>query len=293
MLQRRTTPTPRPTRRPAATPTPQGYQPLLTTVPPLGCEYDEFSTITTCNISNTPEIAHLSRYNIRQQTVMFQLYTGIGTRGTPLINWFIFFVGQSWIFIEDVIILYDGNRYELEVDYFGDLDTQILDSGFVLETAQLSVESLETLIDIISAEDVRYRFAGDDNFVDQTLTIDEKLIWLRALATYEELGGELPQNRTKLVGLVRRFFPPPATPMPVGTLAPAIMAGTTIVEAANLRSGPGTSYDIVGRSTQGSILSIAAVSADGTWYQLTNGAWIAASLVRVTDAPPAQPTAQP
>ena len=51
----------------------------------------------------------------------------------------------------------------------------------------------------------------------------------------------------------------------------AIIEGAT----ANLRGGPGTSFDIVGQAPAGQPVQIAAVSADNQWYLLTNGAWVA------------------
>lgn len=48
---------------------------------------------------------------------------------------------------------------------------------------------------------------------------------------------------------------------------------------ANLRSGPGTSFAIVGSVDTGQSLAIVARNQDGTWFQLESGAWIAGFLV--------------
>ncbi len=51
------------------------------------------------------------------------------------------------------------------------------------------------------------------------------------------------------------------------------------VNASNLRSGPGTTYDIVGTLQAGEAVMPVAINSGGDWYQLEDGAWIAAFLV--------------
>ena len=77
----------------------------------------------------------------------------------------------------------------------------------------------------------------------------------------------------------------------------------TVPKGANLRGGPGTNYPVVGGVKAGDALSIVARNTKGDWYQLANGAWIAASLVAnapaglpvaaVIPIPPPIPTAPP
>lgn len=53
--------------------------------------------------------------------------------------------------------------------------------------------------------------------------------------------------------------------------------------AANLRSGPGTTFTLVGTVQAGQALAVVARNPAGDWLQLQSGAWIAAFLVnRVT-----------
>lgn len=52
---------------------------------------------------------------------------------------------------------------------------------------------------------------------------------------------------------------------------------------ANLRSGPGTTYAIVGTARQGQSVTIMDTNEAGDWYQLTDGQWIAAFLVNDTN----------
>jgi uncharacterized protein YraI len=80
----------------------------------------------------------------------------------------------------------------------------------------------------------------------------------------------------------------PLTPTAVATLAPEIngvpLIDTTTTVTANLRSGPGTTFDVVSQAGPGESIQIAAISADGQWYLLGNGAWIANFLVATQPA---------
>lgn len=56
----------------------------------------------------------------------------------------------------------------------------------------------------------------------------------------------------------------------------------TVTKGANLRAGPGTTYAIVGKASAGETVTITTKNADGSWYKLQGGQWIAAFLVEVT-----------
>lgn len=62
------------------------------------------------------------------------------------------------------------------------------------------------------------------------------------------------------------------TPTPQLSLA-------TANDLANLRSGPSTTASIIGSAIPGQSLVVVARNSAGDWYQLTDGAWIAAFLV--------------
>jgi len=84
----------------------------------------------------------------------------------------------------------------------------------------------------------------------------------------------------------------PATPMPVPAAVQAtpeaVMTGVVNVTGTrlNIRSGPGTTYRIIGKAVGGETLSLTARNKAGDWLlilrdDLPNGAgWVAASLVR-------------
>lgn len=78
------------------------------------------------------------------------------------------------------------------------------------------------------------------------------------------------------------------TPTVEAAPAPAVggvpLITTSVIENANLRAGPGTNFAIVGQATAGQEVQVAAVSEDGGWYLLGNGAWIANFLVAAPEA---------
>jgi hypothetical protein len=83
---------------------------------------------------------------------------------------------------------------------------------------------------------------------------------------------------------------PRATSRPTATPTPRPVSGPTVNSDANLRAGPGTNFAIAGRAASGDPLEIVGRNGAGDWYQLGNGAWIAAFLV--TNAPSSVPVAQ-
>lgn len=100
---------------------------------------------------------------------------------------------------------------------------------------------------------------------------------------------------------------PTSIPLPTNTSVPTVAAkpqnGQFLAnQSANLRSGPGTDYGVVGNVAVNDGLQVIGQSGDGSWYQLANGAWIAAFLVNgdgsgvaIVSAPalPVQATLEP
>jgi hypothetical protein len=125
------------------------------------------------------------------------------------------------------------------------------------------------------------------------------------LLRYVWVGDLLVNAELVRLGYARAVAYPPATKNQArfaGLQAEAQTAGrglwqrtATAPKAANLRGGPGTNYPIVGGVKAGAALSIMARNAKGDWYQLANGAWIAAFLIPTPSAtkPPPIPTAPP
>lgn len=77
---------------------------------------------------------------------------------------------------------------------------------------------------------------------------------------------------------------PSVTPI---TTAPPILSTVNIT--SNLRGGPGTQFPVVGQGGFGQQVRVIAISADGLWYLLDTGQWIATALI--TNPPPNPPLA--
>ncbi len=99
--------------------------------------------------------------------------------------------------------------------------------------------------------------------------------------------------------------PTPEPPTPAPTPAPPPQASFTVTTATlNVRSGPGTNYNVIGQIRQGQTFPITGKNPAGNWWQFDyNGrpGWVSGQLVRVTNAElvqvatniPAAPTARP
>jgi hypothetical protein len=99
---------------------------------------------------------------------------------------------------------------------------------------------------------------------------------------------------------------PTATPAPVDTptaiptVIPTVAAGAVVIEAANVREGPGVEYAVVIGAQPGQAVVVTGRDASGEWLQLGSGYWIAAALVAnapvdlpVTAAPAQLPGGNP
>jgi uncharacterized protein YraI len=99
------------------------------------------------------------------------------------------------------------------------------------------------------------------------------------LPEVEDVTGVTPAPTRTAGGLLPTATPgraaAGATPAPT---APAT-SGPVATGNANLRSGPGTGFERVGSVAAGQALEIVGKTAAGDWYQLADGAWIAAFLV--------------
>lgn len=115
--------------------------------------------------------------------------------------------------------------------------------------------------------------------------------WL-AVVVLGQAPADLPIATDELVEALRAAaalitptptpVPPTATPAPV--IVPAGPVTGTTINNANLRSGPGVTFDIIGATVPGQTIVIVGRTDAGDWYLLDNGAWISVPLV--TGAPP-------
>jgi uncharacterized protein YgiM (DUF1202 family) len=71
----------------------------------------------------------------------------------------------------------------------------------------------------------------------------------------------------------------PAGPVATETEPTPAAAQATTNAAANLRAGPGTTFNVVGSAPLGTQLNIVGRNADGDWFRLSDGSWIFSALV--------------
>lgn len=109
-----------------------------------------------------------------------------------------------------------------------------------------------------------------------TITVDGKPVTLAASTA----GGVLviqPNAAGVQVLAVEKVAPAAPT-------APASAARYQVNRNANLRSGPGTTFAVVGSARLGDRVTVINQSVAGDWYQLGNGQWIAAFLLDAVTA---------
>jgi uncharacterized protein YraI len=123
-----------------------------------------------------------------------------------------------------------------------------------------------------------------------------------------------PEPPSPTVASTDTPVPPTATspataPAPTVTATAATQPRVVAEDTANLRSGPGKAYPLVGRLNAGESAEIIARNASGDWWQLawdgTGSAWVSGTTVKVQGPidtvavaknvapPPAPPTAAP
>jgi cytoskeleton protein RodZ len=99
---------------------------------------------------------------------------------------------------------------------------------------------------------------------DAAATPTESSILLLPTATPKPVEPTLPAEPT----------PTPVPPTPTPAPQPA-----TVSTLANLRSGPGTEFELVGGVQPGEQINIVGRTEDGLWFLLDSGAWIFAQLI--------------
>ncbi|WP_169238104.1 SH3 domain-containing protein [Candidatus Roseilinea sp. NK_OTU-006] len=75
-----------------------------------------------------------------------------------------------------------------------------------------------------------------------------------------------------------------ATPVPSPTATPGVTVSNDFV---NLRAGPGTRYDLLGRLSRGQTARVTGKSSDGQWWQISvegRTAWVLGQYVQANDA---------
>lgn len=100
---------------------------------------------------------------------------------------------------------------------------------------------------------------------------------------------ELTVGEARVMPTPTEEAPPTPTLEPMPTVSLALLLPTAtptpvtvevaVVDAANLRAGPGATFARIGSVAAGATIQLSGQIADGSWYRLTDGSWIAAFLV--------------
>ncbi|MFN8463976.1 MAG: SH3 domain-containing protein [Caldilineaceae bacterium] len=85
---------------------------------------------------------------------------------------------------------------------------------------------------------------------------------------------------------------PTAVPSPTAVVRSAPGSGRGAANTtANLRSGPGTQYEVAGRLAPGESVQVAGCNEACDWYKLNTGQWVFAELITMTATPTPTPVA--
>ena len=91
-------------------------------------------------------------------------------------------------------------------------------------------------------------------------------------------------------------LPPTEVPQATATSAPPATPGLTVMnDFVNLRAGPGTNYDLLGRLNRGQTAQVTGKSSDGQWWRVSvqgRTAWVSGQFVQANDAAGAVSVAQ-
>lgn len=126
---------------------------------------------------------------------------------------------------------------------------------------------------------------------DQSWLLLDSGYWVSVLVV-DAVPANLPQATEAQITALRQASSSVAlpAPTPVATAVPTAtteattpttptVTGPTVTVDANLRSGPGTEFEILGGTVTGQVLTIVGRNADGSWFRLDNGGWVASRLV--------------
>lgn len=104
-----------------------------------------------------------------------------------------------------------------------------------------------------------------------------------ALESTPEPTAQLAQEQPT-AALASPTPPSPPAATPLATPVPGL---TVVAEWVNLRAGPGTVYDLLGRLVQGQAARVTGKSSDGQWWRISADgkvAWVSAQYVQANDA---------
>ena len=92
--------------------------------------------------------------------------------------------------------------------------------------------------------------------------------WQVAVVQVDESGNKSTLSESLIWPFVWSDVPPTSTPTATPTPTPTPAPDAVIVAPVNLRSGPGTMYDIISTLSPGQVLTVTGRIADTTWLQV-------------------------
>jgi hypothetical protein len=215
-----TTPTESPTEKPmislslpTVTPTPLSRI-FGEEIVALGCEYDEFQAIEFCSKYRTDDISDPIRITNFSADLDVAAYVGKG-KAAPFLRWDIVYLGEEWLFVDEIVFVVDGVRYQVLVNTFTDLRTDVLDGGRVMEHYDALIDSYDVLLAIAFGEEVKVRLSGRNGTSDKVMTWREVEIIRRAMKTFEDAGGRFALQAADIGDITNYATPTPTlTPSP-------------------------------------------------------------------------------
>ena len=104
------------------------------------------------------------------------------------------------------------------------------------------------------------------------LTVPSSTATLASSPTLQPAAGPSLNDSTSV---------PSATPSATTPSVPRQPISGVATDTLNVRAGPGLNYAVKGQLKQGDAVTIVGKSADGLWWQISNG-WVSATYLKVS-----------
>ena len=140
---------------------------------------DKINDITYYYSSAYPEYCNIRSYVLP--------YLGVHDDGYPYLCLKYNYTGDNWIFIDEIIIATDYNKFNKQFSFFDitrDNDTDVWE---YYNTADLSDVDIEMLREMAESSKVIVRFEGKDYYTDYELSYDDKVAIQQILDAYDTL----------------------------------------------------------------------------------------------------------
>jgi hypothetical protein len=144
--------------------------------------YDDMQDITWYNPKGE------KWYYVNNNTVNFALYTYLGEKDNKYnIRLVTGFAREDWVFMEEITVKADSDRFNIDFDVLGDRKGKVVDGG-IGEWIDIEVDDtlLYNLKKIADAQEAKIRFTGDTAYSECVLNSTQKK-QLKTIIDYYEL----------------------------------------------------------------------------------------------------------